>query len=112
MEIILKYNDFVSVGIDFIVLNLLLFVIDIYTTNNYNSEHWYINVALPIVFSVYIVLNIYLSIRFLRVNKLLKTSSILFMTNLLEQKVGFKLLIRCSFNLGEISIISMAENTA
>lgn len=73
-----KYNDFVSVGIIFIFLNLLLIVINVYAIiNGYSNKFWYITIALPIVIAVYSILNILLSVRFIRVNKLLKTSIIL-----------------------------------
>ena len=76
-----KYNDFVSVGIDFVLLNVLLIVIDGYTVTHGASAHWYFNVALPIVVAVYVALNVLLSVRFLRVNKILKTSVVLFLVN-------------------------------
>lgn len=77
-----KFNDFTSVGIDFIFLNLLLITIDLYTViNNYLSHHWYISVALPIACVIYCLSNIFMSIRFLRVNKLLKTSIVFFIVN-------------------------------
>lgn len=78
-----KYNDFVSVGIDFILLNVLLIVVNVYTETNYAVEGWYTNIALPIVCACYIILNLFLSVRFLKINKLLKTSIILFFINLL-----------------------------
>jgi len=78
-----KYNDFISVGIDFYILNMLLIVCDIYSIiNNYTMQHWYLKIALPIVFVIYVMLNILLSIRFLKTNKLIKTSVILFLINI------------------------------
>ncbi|MBQ8425909.1 MAG: helix-turn-helix transcriptional regulator [Clostridia bacterium] len=75
-----KYNDFISIGIDFVYLNFLLVVIDLYTVlNNYTLNHWYFTIALPITILVYIVLNLLLSIRFLKINNFLKTSIILFL---------------------------------
>ena len=48
-----KYNDFISIGIDFIALNLLLIVINIFTyTINYTNAIWYTNLALPITFVI------------------------------------------------------------
>ena len=45
-----KYNDFVSVAIDFVVLNILLVIIDIFTVSNgYANSHWYFTIALPIL---------------------------------------------------------------
>ncbi len=78
-----KFNDFVSVGIDFILLNILLVVINIYTaTNGFSNTIWCLNLALPIVAIVYITLNILLCVRFLKVNKFLKTSLILLLVNI------------------------------
>lgn len=77
-----KYNDFVSVAVDFVMLNILLIVINVYTlTNGYANGWWYFKIALPIVFGVYLALNILLSVRFLRTNKFIKTGVILFLTN-------------------------------
>lgn len=80
-----KYNDFVSVSVDFVLLNILLFVINLYSiANNYTiNTWWYINTALPIVLVLYFILNLFLCVRFLKANKLLKTSVVLFMVNLL-----------------------------
>ena len=76
-----KYADYVSVFIDFIVLNILLIVIDFYCVRNgYAGSHWYASVALPITLGVYFVLNILLSVRFLKINRFIKTSIILFLT--------------------------------
>lgn len=73
-----KYNDFISIGIDFIALNILLIIIDFYTViNNYSINHWYLKIAFPIVLSCYFVLNLLLCVRFLKINGLLKTSIIL-----------------------------------
>ena len=79
-----KINDFVSVAIDFLTLNVLLIVIENYTlTNGYSNNPWYLSIALPIVAISYLVLNLYLSIRLLKLNKLLKTCIILAFTNIL-----------------------------
>lgn len=78
-----KYNDFISVGISFIVLLVLLVVINIYTAvNNYSNLAWSVIYAIPIAFVVYILLNIMLSVRFLKINRLLKTSIILTFINI------------------------------
>ncbi|MBR2871304.1 MAG: helix-turn-helix transcriptional regulator [Clostridia bacterium] len=78
-----KFNDFISVGIDFVLLNVLLIVINAYTIiNGYENGWWYVKIALPIVFIIYVVLNILLSVRFLRTNKFLKTGIILFLINI------------------------------
>ena len=74
-----KCNDFVSVAIDFIVLNVLLIVINGYTiANGYANHWWYLTIALPIALGVYLALNLLLSVRFLKINKWIKTSVILF----------------------------------
>ena len=79
-----KFNDFISIAIDFAMLNVLLFIIDIYCFNNgYSTSHWYFNLALPIVIACYLILNLFLSVRFLKLNKLFKTSIILFLINVL-----------------------------
>ena len=73
-----KYNDFISIAVDFVMLNILLIVIYYFTmSNGQANNHWYLKIALPITMVVYIVLNILISIRFLKINKLLKTSIIL-----------------------------------
>lgn len=77
-EKVRKYNDFISIAVDFIVLNILLTVIYFFTiTNGYAANNWYLKLGLPIVLCIYIMLNILLCVRFLRINKLLKTSIIL-----------------------------------
>lgn len=77
------YNDFVCLGVDFLFLNILLIVINVYTDINYGIGNWYLNIACPIVLTTYILLNIFFSVRFLKINKLLKTSLVLFMIDLL-----------------------------
>lgn len=89
-ERIKKYNDFVSIGIDFIVLNLLLVVIYAFTiSNGYVNYNWYLKLALPISSFVYVFLNVLVSVRFLKINKLLKTSIILFLIDVLYLVVPF-----------------------
>lgn len=82
-EKVRKYADFVSVAIDFVMLNILLLVINAYTMINNTTGFWYLKLALPIVLIIYAILNILLSVRFLKINKLLKTSIILLIINLL-----------------------------
>ena len=78
-----KYNDFISVAVDFVLLNVLLIVINDYTiTNGYRNNWWYLKIALPIVLGVYLALNLLLSVRFLKINKFLKTSIVLFLIDL------------------------------
>ena len=89
-EKIKKYTDFISIAIDFIVLNILLIAIDIYCViNAYSANHWYLNIALPITLICYIVLNLMMCVRFLYINKLVKTSLVLYFINLLYLLVPF-----------------------
>ncbi len=89
-ERIKKYNDFVSIGIDYIVLNLLLVVIYAFTiANGHAHNNWYLKLALPISSFVYVFLNLLISVRFLKINKLLKTSIILFLIDVLYLVVPF-----------------------
>lgn len=75
-----KYNDFVSVAVDFAMLNVLLVTIYSYATSQgYANSNWYLKLALPITLVFYLFLNILLAVRFLKVNKLIKTSIILFL---------------------------------
>ena len=83
-EKIKKYADFVSVGIDFIALNVLLIVIDIFSVaNGHASNHWFLKIGFPTTLVCYLFLNILMAVRFLKVNKLLKTSIIFTLINLL-----------------------------
>ncbi|MBR5900254.1 MAG: helix-turn-helix transcriptional regulator [Clostridia bacterium] len=72
-----KFNNFISVGIDYLFLNFLLIVINAHTDGN-----WYLSLALPLTTVFYLVINLFLCVRFLRINKLLKTSVILFLVEL------------------------------
>ncbi|MBE7061690.1 MAG: helix-turn-helix domain-containing protein [Clostridiales bacterium] len=77
-----KCNDFVSVAVDFLMLNILLIVINAYAlTSGYANGWWYFKIALPIVLCVYLALNIIMSVRFLKTNRFLKTSVILLLSN-------------------------------
>ncbi len=76
-----KYNDFVSFFIDFMVLNVLLLVIESYTLKH-GVNAWYLKTALPIAVVVYLALNVVVSLRFLRTNKLLKTGLMLLLTKI------------------------------
>ena len=73
-----KYNDFISIGFDFILLNILLIIINLSTLN---SGWWYLKIALPIVITIYLILNILLSVRFIKTNRFVKTGIILFLIN-------------------------------
>jgi len=58
-------------------------VINVYTLiNEYNDGWWYFKIALPIVLCIYLVLNILLSVRLLKINRFLKTSIILLLSNM------------------------------
>ena len=77
-----KYNDFISIAVDFLMLNILLIVINAYTLiNGYDNGWWYFKIALPIVLCVYLVLNVIMSVRFLKTNRFLKTSVIFLLSN-------------------------------
>lgn len=79
-----KFNDFISVAIIFVLITILLIVIDFYTINNGLIDyHWFTKIALPIVLTIYAIINILLSVRFFKFNKLLKTSVILFIINII-----------------------------
>ena len=79
-----KYNDFLSIAIDFVVLNLLLIIIDIYSVlNGFANAHWYFTIALPIVAVIYLILNMLMMVRFLKINRFFKTSIILFVIDVL-----------------------------
>lgn len=78
-----KYADFISIFIDFIVLNILLITINVYTINNgFTNGWWYLKVALPIVSIIYLIINVIISVRFLKTNKFLKTGIVLFLIEL------------------------------
>lgn len=76
-----KFNDFISIVIDFLLLNILLIAINLYTLN-YSTNFWYLSIALPITSVVYLLINILMCVRFLKINKLLKTSIVLFLVDL------------------------------
>lgn len=69
-----KFSDFITVAISFVLLNALLLIIE-----NYCNASWFLQIALPITTSVFVVLTILLCTRFLKTNKLLKTGIILFL---------------------------------
>ena len=73
-----KYNDFLSVAVNFVLLNILLIVTNSFAlTEGYTTQRWYFPVALPIVFCSFAVLNLLLCVRFLRINRAFKTSLLL-----------------------------------
>lgn len=69
-----KFSDFITVAVSFVLLNVLLLIVE-----NYCNSRWFIQIALPITASVFVVLNILLCVRFLKTNKLLKTGLLLFL---------------------------------
>ena len=78
-----KYGDFFCILVDFLLLALLLMVIDNWClVNNYTTESWFVLIALPVILSVYFVINLCLSVRLLKINKLLKTSIVLLISTL------------------------------
>lgn len=89
-EKIKKYNDFISLAIDFVVLNILFLTIYGYSkANGYVGFNWYFKIALPIALSVYLIVNALVSVRFLKLNRFLKTSLVLFLIDILYVVVSF-----------------------
>ena len=79
-----KYNDFVSIGLDYVMLNILLVVIyEFAIINGYTGDNWYLKIALPIVTAIYLFLNLLLSVRFLKVNKCVKTGVLLLLIDII-----------------------------
>ena len=89
-ENVKKYKEFISIAIDFVMLNILLLTIDIFcVVNNYSSSHWYFSLGFPIVLVCYLILNLLMSVRFLKTNKLIKSGLILYFFNLIYLIVPF-----------------------
>ena len=66
------------------MLNFLLVVIDMFATSNgYSNNHWYFIIAFPIALVCYLILNVLMAVKFLKINKLFKTSIILALIDLL-----------------------------
>ena len=76
-----KYNDFVSVAVDFAMLQILLLVIQAYTAASGYVGGWYLKIAFPITLAVYLALNVLLCVRFLKVNTYIKTGVVLTLAN-------------------------------
>ena len=73
-----KYNDFVTVAVCFLLLNILLMVIFLHSLANGNAlKPWYFTTALPISLVVYLILNLFLSVRFLKTNRFVKSGVVL-----------------------------------
>lgn len=83
-EKVRPYNDFISVAVDFVMLNILLIATDIYcVVNSYSKSHWYLPIGFPITLVCYLILNLMMCVRFFKINKLAKTSFILFFIEIL-----------------------------
>lgn len=79
-----RYNDFVSLAVDFIVVGMLLFVINGYThANGFSSSLWSVGIGLPILTAVYFGVNLLLCIRFLPTNRLAKTGVVLILSDMM-----------------------------
>jgi len=78
-EKIRKYNDYISIAVAFVFLNILLGACNIYSVafNYTQNANWYFSIALPIIIPIYLYLNLLISIKFLKINKFYKTSLIL-----------------------------------
>lgn len=84
------YKDFISVAICYVMLNILLIATDIYcVVNGYSKSHWYLSLGFPITLVCYLILSLMMCVRFLKINKLLKTSIILYFIDLLYLCVPF-----------------------
>ena len=82
-EKIKRHNAYITLSICFIILNFLLIVINSYILKNgFSEKWWYFKIALPIALVVYVFLNILVSVKFLKLNKSLKTSIVLLLINL------------------------------
>ena len=101
-----KYNGFISLAVYFIVLNILLIIIDSYSITNYNSTPWFLSVALPIVIYFYLILNLMFSIKYLPINKLLKTSLILVLSNIFLYLVPRLINISIQKELSDLNIFN------
>ncbi len=89
-EKIKQYNDFASVAVNYVLLNILLIITDIYcVVNGYSKSHWYFSIGFPITLVCYLILNLLMCVRFLKFNKLMKTSFILYFVNLFYLIVPF-----------------------
>ena len=85
-----KWNAFLSVAVDFVLLNILLIVINVNAiANGYADTLWYFRIALPIVVGVYLYLNLLMCVRFIRVNRFIKTSIIIFLIVILYLFIPF-----------------------
>ncbi|MBO5412250.1 MAG: helix-turn-helix transcriptional regulator [Clostridia bacterium] len=77
-----KYADFISILVAFVLLNVLLLVADFYSVgNDYVQNHWYWKFGLPISLVVYLIINLLVAVRFLKINRFLKTGAVLFLAD-------------------------------
>lgn len=84
------YNDFISVAVCFVFLNILLIATDIYcVTNGYSKNHWYLSIGFPITLVCYLILSLMMCVRFLKINKLAKSSFVLFFIDLIYLIIPF-----------------------
>ena len=102
-----KYADFVSIAIDFVVLNILLIAIDLFTISNGAANHWYLPYALPIALVVYLIVNALMCVRFLKINKLLKTSLILFLSDIFAYMMPLLIKVDNAFVQRELDDINI-----
>lgn len=79
-----KYNEFVSIAALFVILNILLLFAENYSVSHgYIGHSWYLKLGLPISLYFYLALNLICAVRFVKVNKLLKTSIVLGLIDLI-----------------------------
>jgi transcriptional regulator with XRE-family HTH domain len=84
-----KYNDFISVAILFFMLLIMLAVIEHFTlVNGYSSSGW-LYFSIVISTFVYMFLNLLLSVRFIKTNRFIKSSLILFIISTLYTWLPF-----------------------
>jgi transcriptional regulator with XRE-family HTH domain len=80
-ERVRAYADFLSLTLDFVLVNLLLLSIDNYTVKHgFSPSHWFIPIALPITIFVFLTICLLVSTRFLPINRLFKTGLVLFVS--------------------------------
>ena len=106
-----KHNDFISIGTDFIMLNILLIVINYFTnTNSYTNTNWYLNIALPITICVYFALNVIICVKFLKINKLLNISIILILIDLFMYLPPIFIKVKSPFVQAELDDINILKS--
>lgn len=74
-----KHNAFITLGVDFLLTNILLLSIFIYTVvKGLAKSNWYLTLGLPISALVYLVFALFVSVKFLRTNRLVKTGVVFY----------------------------------